>query len=214
MDEKLSEKPGRTDPCPCGANRKYKKCCERLQDDRQHGPRQYERLSIKNTVLEEIRSFKEIFGLKLTTDKLTLNNNITDSDVFLFVERVKNLWASKGNLLPQMPAKTDLKFRALYFGSPDILSTVNLLARYSLYCEERFAAIQEFQGNLDAQYQQFKREFEEIRKTVEAKLQSLAVAEIIADLQRLYSKAKPEKVEQDVLDYLEMLHEKSSIEYE
>src|ERR1700686_4480528 len=119
MDEKRSEKPGRNDPCPCGADRKYKKCCERVEGERRLGPRQYEHLSIKNIVLEEIRSFKEIFGVKLTNDELEVSKNITDSDVLLFVERVRNLWGSKGGLLPQMPTKADLKFRALYFGNPD-----------------------------------------------------------------------------------------------
>jgi hypothetical protein len=136
MDERRSEKPGRNDPCPCGADRKYKKCCERVEDERRLGPRQYEHLSVKNTVLEEIRSFREIFGVKLTNDGLEVSTNITDSDVLLFVERVRNLWGSKGDLLPQMPTKADLKFRALYFGNPDILGTVNLLARYSLYCDQ------------------------------------------------------------------------------
>jgi hypothetical protein len=36
--------------------------------------------------------------------------------------------------------------------------------------EQRLATIREFQDNLDAQYQQFKREFDEIRKIVMGKL--------------------------------------------
>ncbi len=136
MNERRSEKPGRNDPCHCGADRKYKKCCERVEDERRRGLRHYENLSVKNLVLEEIRSFKEIFEVKLTDDELRLSKSITDSDVLLLVERVQNLWGSKADLLSQMPAKTDLRFRALYFGSPDILSTVNLLARYSLYCDQ------------------------------------------------------------------------------
>jgi hypothetical protein len=131
-----SEEPGRNDPCYCGADRKYKKCCERVKDERRIGPGHYEGISIKNIVLEEIWTFKEIFIVKLTDDELEISKNITDSDVLLFVERVRNLWGSKADLLPYMPAKTDPGFRALYFGSPDILSTVNLLARYSLYCDQ------------------------------------------------------------------------------
>jgi len=136
MSERLSNKPGRNDPCHCGADRKFKKCCERVEDERRRGPKQYGHLSIKDIVLEEIRSFKEIFGVKLSNDEIEVNKHITDSDVLLLVERVRNLWSSKGDLLSQMPTKTDLKFRALYFGNPDILSTVNLLARYSLYCDQ------------------------------------------------------------------------------
>lgn len=136
MSERLYEKPGPNDPCRCGADRKYKKCCERVEDERRLGPRHYEHLSIKNIVLEEIRSFREIFGVKLTSDELEISKNIADSDVLLLVERVRNLWGSKGSLLSHMPTKADLKFRALYFGNPDILSTVNLLARYSLYCDQ------------------------------------------------------------------------------
>jgi pyrroloquinoline quinone biosynthesis protein D len=40
------------------------------------------------------------------------------------------------------------------------------------------------------------------------------VAEIIAALQQLYAQAKPEKVAEDVLDYLEMLNEKRVIDFE
>jgi hypothetical protein len=136
MNERLAEKPGRNDPCHCGADRKYKKCCERVEDEHRRGPQQYGHLSIKGIVLEEIRSFKEIFDVKLTNDELEVSKHITDSDVLLLVERVRNLWGSKADLLSQMPTKADLKFRALYFGNPDILSTVNLLARYSLYCDQ------------------------------------------------------------------------------
>src|SRR5437879_2669208 len=136
QEHRPPEKPSRNDPCHCAADRKYKKCCERVEDERRRGPQHYENLSIKNIVLEEIRSFKEIFGVKLTDDELEVRKDITDSDVLLLVERVRNLWRSKADLLSQMPAKTDLRFRALYFGNPDILSTVNLLARYSLYCDQ------------------------------------------------------------------------------
>jgi uncharacterized protein len=27
MEERMSEKPGRNDPCPCGSGKKYKSCC-------------------------------------------------------------------------------------------------------------------------------------------------------------------------------------------
>ncbi len=39
-------------------------------------------------------------------------------------------------------------------------------------------------------------------------------AQIVSELQKLYSQAKPEKVEQDVLDYLELLHEKRALDFE
>jgi hypothetical protein len=91
---------------------------------------------VRNIVLEEIRSFRDIFRVELTETDLRISNQITDSDVVLFVERVRNLWNSKPDLLSLMPKKGDLKFRALYFASPDMFSTVNLLARYSLYCDQ------------------------------------------------------------------------------
>ncbi len=71
------EKPGRNDPCPCGAPRKYKKCCERLEDERRGGAQRYQHLSIKDIVLEEIRSFKEIFGVKLTDAEVEVSEYIT-----------------------------------------------------------------------------------------------------------------------------------------
>jgi pyrroloquinoline quinone biosynthesis protein D len=40
------------------------------------------------------------------------------------------------------------------------------------------------------------------------------VQKIIADLQRLYSKAAPEKVEQDILGYLSRLHEQRAIDFQ
>lgn len=133
---RVSETPGRNDPCPCKSDRKYKKCCERVEDERRRGAKQYAGFSVKGIVLEEIRSFKEIFGVKLTDAEVKLNERITDSDVLLFVQRVMNLWNSIPNLKTQMPKKDDLKFRALYFGNPDMFNTVNLLTRYSLYCDQ------------------------------------------------------------------------------
>lgn len=38
--------------------------------------------------------------------------------------------------------------------------------------------------------------------------------QIIAELQRLYSKAEPRKVEQDILGYLERLHEQRALDFE
>lgn len=40
------------------------------------------------------------------------------------------------------------------------------------------------------------------------------VGEIIADLQRLYSKAEPQKVEQDILEYLGRLHDQRALDFE
>lgn len=128
--------PGRNDPCRCPSGRKYKHCCQRVKDEILSGPEKYSSYSVRNLVLEEIQSFKQIFDVKLTDTEVKVRDKIADSDVVLFVERVRNLWGSKHDLLPDMPTKADLKFRALYFGGPDILSTVNLLARYSLYCDQ------------------------------------------------------------------------------
>jgi hypothetical protein len=128
--------PGRNDPCLCPSGRKYKHCCQRVKDEIHSGLEKYSAYSVRSLVLEEIRSFKDIFDLKLTGTEVKVRGKVTDSDVILFVERVRNLWGSKHDLLPYMPTKADLKFRALYFGSPDMLSTVNLLARYSLYCDQ------------------------------------------------------------------------------
>ena len=40
------------------------------------------------------------------------------------------------------------------------------------------------------------------------------VGQIVAELQLIYSKAKPEKVEQDILGYLELLQEERAIDFE
>lgn len=40
------------------------------------------------------------------------------------------------------------------------------------------------------------------------------VAAIIADLQKIYSKAKPEKVEEDILGYLELLQKERALNFE
>jgi hypothetical protein len=127
---------GRNDPCTCGADRKYKHCCERVEYECQHSPQHYAHLSIKAIVLEEIRSLKEIFGVKLSDTALKINSTITDSDVLFLAHRVKHLWESKPDLIQHLPDKKDLKFRALYFGSPDMFTTVNLLTRYALYCDQ------------------------------------------------------------------------------
>jgi len=40
------------------------------------------------------------------------------------------------------------------------------------------------------------------------------VAEIIGDLQKLYSKADPQKVETDILEYLARLHDQRALDFE
>jgi coenzyme PQQ biosynthesis protein PqqD len=40
------------------------------------------------------------------------------------------------------------------------------------------------------------------------------VATIVADLQKIYSKAKPEKVEEDILGYLELLQKERALDFE
>jgi pyrroloquinoline quinone biosynthesis protein D len=40
------------------------------------------------------------------------------------------------------------------------------------------------------------------------------VAQIIADLQKLYSKAEPQKVESDILGYLQLLHDQRALDFE
>lgn len=39
------------------------------------------------------------------------------------------------------------------------------------------------------------------------------VEQIITDLQRLYSKAEPEKVASDILGYLELLHDQRALDF-
>jgi pyrroloquinoline quinone biosynthesis protein D len=39
------------------------------------------------------------------------------------------------------------------------------------------------------------------------------VQEIITDLQKIYSKAEPQKVEQDILGYLALLHEQRALDF-
>jgi pyrroloquinoline quinone biosynthesis protein D len=39
------------------------------------------------------------------------------------------------------------------------------------------------------------------------------VAQIVAELQKLYSKAEPEKVESDILGYLQLLHDKRALDF-
>jgi len=43
---------------------------------------------------------------------------------------------------------------------------------------------------------------------------SHTVEEIISELQRLYSKAEPEKVEQDILGYLDLLNTQRALDFE
>jgi pyrroloquinoline quinone biosynthesis protein D len=40
------------------------------------------------------------------------------------------------------------------------------------------------------------------------------VAQIVADLQKLYSKAQPQKVEQDILGYMELLQKERALDFE
>lgn len=107
-----------------------------MELEHERGAQHYSHHSVRDLVLTEIQSFKEIFEVKLTETEVHIRDEIADSDVQLFVQRAKNLWNSKPDLLSHMPKREDLKFRALYFGYPDMFSTINLLARYSLYCDQ------------------------------------------------------------------------------
>jgi coenzyme PQQ biosynthesis protein PqqD len=40
------------------------------------------------------------------------------------------------------------------------------------------------------------------------------VQQIVGDLQKLYSKAAPEKVESDILGYLQLLHDQRALDFE
>jgi pyrroloquinoline quinone biosynthesis protein D len=40
------------------------------------------------------------------------------------------------------------------------------------------------------------------------------VAQIVSDLQKLYSKAEPQKVESDILGYLQLLHDQRALDFE
>ena len=40
------------------------------------------------------------------------------------------------------------------------------------------------------------------------------VAQIVADLQKLYSKAQPQKIEQDILGYMELLQKERALDFE
>jgi pyrroloquinoline quinone biosynthesis protein D len=40
------------------------------------------------------------------------------------------------------------------------------------------------------------------------------VQQIVADLQKLYLKAEPEKVEQDIFGYLKLLHDQRALDFE
>lgn len=40
------------------------------------------------------------------------------------------------------------------------------------------------------------------------------VQQIVSDLQTIYSKAQPEKVEQDILGYLQLLHDQRALDFE
>jgi len=40
------------------------------------------------------------------------------------------------------------------------------------------------------------------------------VQEIVSELQRLYSKAQPQKVEKDILGYLALLHDERALDFE
>lgn len=128
--------PGRNAPCPCKSGRKFKKCCLRFSEEQSAGPRKYERYTLRNLVLEEISAFKKIFEVKVTERSITVKDDISDSDVLYFCEKVFNIWESKRDLVSCLPTAEDLKYRAIHFADPDMFTTVNLIARYCLYCDQ------------------------------------------------------------------------------
>jgi hypothetical protein len=125
---------GRNEPCICGSGKKYKKCCEILDEGRQRRSslaKSSQTLRDKNLAL--IDAMVEIFGLGRPWSKV--KDGMTDTQIREFYTFIAELWPVNTDQLLIMPAP-DSTLRALYLGENEPELVVENVFRFCLYADQ------------------------------------------------------------------------------
>jgi hypothetical protein len=127
-------RPGRNDPCHCGLNRKYKHCCESLDDGRSNRialVRSAQSLRDKNLALLE--ATVEIFNLNRPWEKV--KGGMSDARIREFYRFIAALWPVDTDYMSLLPSP-DSSLRALYLGENDPEMMLQNVFRFSLYTDQ------------------------------------------------------------------------------
>ena len=125
---------GRNDPCHCGSNKKYKKCCLSLDE---HRPERLQLVNSSQTLTDKnlalLAAAADIFGLKHPWSKV--KDGMTDARIREFYRFVAGLWPVTTDHQHTMPAP-DSSLRALYLGENEPEMMVENVFRFSLYADQ------------------------------------------------------------------------------
>ena len=125
---------GRNDPCPCGSQRKYKRCCQRLDEERParlKSARSAQTLRDKNLAL--LGAAHDIFGLDRPWPKVKAA--LSDGQIREFFAFVANLWPTGTDLEGMLP-QPDSSLRALYLGEYEPELMLENVFRFCLYTDQ------------------------------------------------------------------------------
>lgn len=134
----MAEKIGRNDPCPCGSNKKYKRC---HGDPSNNSPKAggggqrtvtARTLSERNMLL--LYAISDVFGLKRGFKWKDIKRAISAEQVSRFYRIIAELYPPQLNTLSLIP--NDDKTRALYLGETDPTLTSHGAYRMGLYTDE------------------------------------------------------------------------------
>jgi len=125
---------GRNDPCTCGSDRKYKKCCETLDKNRAErltAALSSKTLHEKNVAL--LGAMADIFDINRPWEKV--KDGMSDARIREFYTFIADLWpldTDPQSILPE-PSSS---LRALYLGETEPEVMVQNVFRFCLYSDE------------------------------------------------------------------------------
>jgi len=128
------EKLGRNEPCSCGSGKKYKKCCQALDEGRaarSQQARASQTLRDKNLAL--LAAMVEIFGLGRPWNKV--RDGMTDAQIREFYNFIAQLWPIDTDPQHAMPGP-DSSLRALYLGENEPEAMLQNVFRFCLYADQ------------------------------------------------------------------------------
>lgn len=127
--------PKRNDPCPCASGKKYKKCCQTLDDGRRA---RRERASSSSTLRDKnialLKAMFEIFGLQRPWGKV--KDGMSSAQIREFYTFIAELWPTYTDQRHIMPPPDPTLLRALYLGENEPEVMVENVFRFCLHTDQ------------------------------------------------------------------------------
>ena len=127
-------KVGRNELCTCGSGQKYKKCCERLDENR---PKRALLASSSRSLREKnialLEAMTDVFGLDRPWDKV--KRGMTDGMIREFYEFIAQLWPIDTDVRSTLP-EPDSTLKALYLGENEPEVMLENVFRFCLYADQ------------------------------------------------------------------------------